>query len=188
MAKTISEQHQQHLNVLINNAGHVHGQSLDNYSEEQWDKTLALNLKAPFYLTKAFRKHLRLGANQSAIRSKIINIGSIDGLRVPAVDNFAYAPSKAGLHHLTRTLASKLASDGINVNSIASGAFETEMLKPHLNRVGKDNYENLIPLKRLGTPDDIVSAIIYLSAKSGEYLTGMNLVLDGGFFGATADP
>lgn len=111
--------------------------------------------------------------------SRVINIGSIDGLRVPKLETYSYSSSKAALHHLSRHLASHLAPRFITVNTVAPGPFQSKMMKTTL-----ENFHDIIvdgvPLKRLGEPEDMAAVCIYLSANSGKYVTGALITVDGG--------
>ena len=137
------------LDILVNNAGAAWGADFDEFPESGWDKVMNLNLKTPFFLTKALAAPLRAAA--SAERpAKVINIASIDGLSVNMQDTYSYAASKAGLIHLTRRLALELAPENIVVSAIAPGAFASNM-----NKLARDEGEALgkeIPARRIGTP------------------------------------
>jgi len=162
------------LDVLVNNSGCNWGATLETYPDSAWDKVLALNLKAVFHLTVACLPLL-----QKAAPSKVINIGSIDGLRIPSLETYAYSASKAGVHHLTRVLSARLASFGVNVNAIAPGPFESKMLAETLKNFG-DVIKESVPLKRIGSPEDIVGACIFLSSKASDWVTGIVLPVEGG--------
>jgi NAD(P)-dependent dehydrogenase (short-subunit alcohol dehydrogenase family) len=111
----------------------------------------------------------------------VINIGSIDGLSVPTMDSFAYSTTKAGVHMLTRHLASKLAADSITVNAIAPGPFESKMMAFALDDpVLRPAIEANVPMGRIGDPDDMAGTAIYLSSRAGRYVTGTVLPVDGG--------
>ena len=112
----------------------------------------------------------------------IINIGSIDGLHVNKLPTFSYGPSKAGIHHLTRMLATNLASKYINVNAIAPGPFESKMMAHTLKTMGDQIIER-VPRKRIGEPSDMAGAAIFLSSKASSYITGVVLPVDGGITG-----
>ncbi|KAF7574654.1 hypothetical protein PtrM4_062780 [Pyrenophora tritici-repentis] len=111
------------LDVLVNNSGSNWGESYDTYPSSAWDRVLTLNLKRVFQLTQAVTPLLETAAAASS-PARIINIGSIDGLRVPALETFAYSASKAGLHHLSKVLANHLGKRNITVNTVACGPFE----------------------------------------------------------------
>ncbi|KEQ53895.1 SDR family oxidoreductase [Sphingobium chlorophenolicum] len=164
------------LDILVNNAGAAWGASLDSFPEEGWDKVLNLNLRSPFFLTQALLTPLRAAADERP--AKVINIASIDGLRVSVNDTYSYQASKAALIHLTRKMGSRLIAENICVNAIAPGAFASEM-----NRAARDDVEAVLPMipaRRIGSDEDIQAAALYLAARSGDYLVGSTLVVDGG--------
>ncbi|MGJ7580340.1 SDR family oxidoreductase [Variovorax sp. RHLX14] len=169
-------QHESTLDILVNNAGAAWGAPFDEFPESGWDKVVDLNLKAPFFLTQALAPLLRKSATDHL--AKVINIASIDGLAVNPLETYSYAASKAGLIHLTRRMALRLAKDRIAVSAIAPGAFASEM-----NRDARDNggtVKNRIPGGRIGEPEDMAGAAIYLASRAGDYVTGATLVVDGG--------
>ena len=121
-----------HLDVLVNNAGATWGAPMDEYDEKAWERVLSLNVKGVFHLTKFLRPLLEARGNPES-PSRVINIGSIDGLHVPTMDTFAYSASKAAVHQLTRHLAKTLAPK-ITVNAIAPGPFPSKMMRAHSRR------------------------------------------------------
>lgn len=169
--------HESTLDVLVNNAGATWGAPLDEFPDSGWDKVLATNLKAPFTLTKLARPLLEKAASEDS-PARVINIGSIDGLSVPGFENYSYSAAKAGLHHLTRHLAGELAPS-ILVNAIAPGPFPSKMMEKPLEANG-DQLRAASPVRRIGRPDDIAGAAIYLSSPATTYMTGAVLPLDGG--------
>jgi NAD(P)-dependent dehydrogenase (short-subunit alcohol dehydrogenase family) len=166
------------LHILVNNAGASWGAPLAEYPDAAWDKLLALNVKAVFHLTRALLPQLAAAASP-ADPARVINVGSIDGLRVPALETYAYAASKAAVHHLTRVLARKLGPSHITVNAVAPGPFESKMMAATLERFRRE-IEASSPLGRIGTPDDMAGAAIYLASRAGAYVTGAILPVDGG--------
>jgi len=165
------------LDILVNNAGAAWGETFETFPEKGWDKVVDLNLKTPFFLTQAL--HAMLKAAASADRpAKVINIASIDGIAVNPLETYSYAASKAGLIHLTRRMAIRLAQDDIVVSAIAPGAFASDM-----NRVARDHGDEVakrIPAKRIGRDDDMAGAAIFLASRAGDYVLGSTLVVDGG--------
>lgn len=165
------------LDILINNAGAAWGASFDEFPESGWDKVMNLNLKSPFFLTQAL--HGALSAAASADRpSKVINIASIDGIRLNPQETYSYHASKSGLIYLTRKLASRLIRDNIVVSGIAPGAFASDM-----NRDARDHGDALarrIPSRRIGRDEDMAGAAIYLASRAGDYVVGETIAVDGG--------
>lgn len=170
------QQHEDSLDILVNNAGAAWGEDYDAFPEHGWDKVVNLNLKTPFFLTQALSEPLRRAARTHV--AKVINIASIDGVGLNPQENYSYVGSKAGLIHLTRRLAMRLAKDNIAVSAIAPGAFASEM-----NRNARDKADELsrhIPSGRIGTVEDIAGAAIFLASRAGDYVVGSTLVVDGG--------
>jgi NAD(P)-dependent dehydrogenase (short-subunit alcohol dehydrogenase family) len=165
------------LHILVNNAGANWGAPLTEYPDVAWDKVLALNLKSVFHLTRACLPLLEK-ASKPGDPARVINIGSIDGLRVPLLETYAYSASKAGVHHLTRVLANQLAPR-ITVNAVAPGPFESKMMAETLKRF-KDAIVAGCPLARIGEPEDMAGVAIYLASRAGAYLTGAVIPVDGG--------
>jgi NAD(P)-dependent dehydrogenase (short-subunit alcohol dehydrogenase family) len=165
------------LDILVNNAGATWGAPLEQFDEAAWERALALNVKGVFHLTK-FLLPLLEEAGSAEEPARVINVGSIDGLRVPLLDNYSYSASKAAVHMLTRHLAKRLAPR-ITVNAIAPGPFESKMMAAILESFGEQIAAN-VPLKRIGRPDDMAGAAIYLASRAGAYLTGAVIPVDGG--------
>ena len=164
------------LDILVNNAGAAWGETFETFPESGWDKVVDLNLKAPFFLTQALIAPLRAAAKVQP--AKVINIASIDGVSVNPQETYSYAASKAGLIHMTRRMALRLAQDNIVVSAIAPGAFASDM-----NRVARDHAEETakhIPAGRIGRDEDMAGAAIYLASRAGDYVMGSTLVVDGG--------
>jgi NAD(P)-dependent dehydrogenase (short-subunit alcohol dehydrogenase family) len=168
--------HEDSLDILVNNAGAAWGAPYDEFPESGWDKVVDLNLKTPFFLTKALTPMLKKAATDHL--SKVINIASIDGISVNPQETYSYAASKAGLIQLTRRMALRLAQDRIVVSAIAPGAFASDMNK--LARDHGDEVKERIPAGRIGTPEDMAGAAIYLASRAGDYVMGSTLVVDGG--------
>ena len=168
----------QGLHILVNNAGATWGAALEEFHASGWDKVLDLNLKAPFFLTRACLDMLESAATRED-PARVINIGSVDGLHVPSLPVYSYAASKAGLHHLTRVLARELGPRDITVNAVAPGPFESKMMAATLDAFG-DAIAAMAPLRRIGRPDDMAGVAVYLSSRAGAYVTGAVIPVDGG--------
>lgn len=172
------------LDLLVNNAGAAWGAPFAEYPQHGWDKVMALNVRSPFFLVQAF--HPLLCANATPERpSKVINVSSIDGLRISAYETYAYQASKAALNHLTRTLASRLIQDHIVVNCIAPGAFPTKINRAVLESGGE--LAAIIPAKHFGRAEDIVGPAVFLASRAGDYVVGETLAVDGGLTYASHD-
>ncbi len=165
------------LDILVNNAGATWGAPLAEFDDAAWNRTLDLNVKGVFHTTK-FALPLLEAAATDGDPSRVINIGSIDGIHVPILETYSYSASKAAVHQLTRHLASKLAPR-ITVNAIAPGPFESKMMAATLAAAG-DQIAASAPLKRIGRPDDMAGAAIFLSSRAASYITGTVLPVDGG--------
>ncbi|KAL6865955.1 hypothetical protein ACO1O0_002055 [Amphichorda felina] len=153
------------LHVLVNNAGATWGADIDTYPDSAWSKVLTLNLQRVFTLTQLCLPLLEKAATP-ADPSRVVHIGSIDGVRVPALSSFAYSASKAGLHHLSRHLARDLGPRHITSNVLACGPFETKMMRATLDTMG-DFIRGENPLGRIGEPADVAGAALFLASKAG---------------------
>ncbi len=168
------------LDILINNAGATWGAPLLDYPDDAWDKVLATNVKAVFELTAALVPLLEAAASPED-PARVVNIGSIDGIRVPDTENYAYAASKAAVHMVTRQTAHRLTAKNITVNAIAPGPFPSKMMAFILDADGgEEMVASTVPLKRIGRPDDVVGTVLFLTSRAGSYLTGAIIPVDGG--------
>lgn len=168
------------LHALVNNAGVTWGAPIEAFPRKGWDKVLSTNLVAVFELTVALLPHLTTAATPTN-PARVVTIGSVDGMRVPEFDNFSYSASKAGVHMLTRHLAVRLAGQNVTVNTIAPGAFPSDMTEFALSDpAARSRIERDIPLGRIGEADDLAAAVIYLCSPAGRYVTGATLAVDGG--------
>jgi NAD(P)-dependent dehydrogenase (short-subunit alcohol dehydrogenase family) len=166
------------LHVLVNNAGATWGAPIAEYPSSAWDKVLDLNVKSPFYLTRALLPELEAAATPDD-PARVINIGSIDAIQVPLLETYAYSSSKAAVHQLTRHLARQLGPRNITVNAVAPGPFESKMMAETLRNFG-DAIARSSPLGRIGRPDDMAGVAIYLASRAGAYVTGAVIPVDGG--------
>jgi NAD(P)-dependent dehydrogenase (short-subunit alcohol dehydrogenase family) len=168
------------LHILVNNAGAAWGGPLGEFPAKGFDKVLDINVKAPFMLTQALLPQLEASASPED-PGRVIMIGSIDGVVVPFGDNFSYSASKAGIHMLARHLAHHVVKRNITVNTIAPGPFRSKMMGYLLDDPdSRARVAKLVPRQRIGTPEDVAGAVIYLSSRAGSWLTGVFLPVDGG--------
>jgi NAD(P)-dependent dehydrogenase (short-subunit alcohol dehydrogenase family) len=165
------------LDILVNNAGAAWAAEFDEFPEHGWDKVMNLNVKSPFFLTQAL--HGLLKATASAEQpAKVINIASIDGIRLNPLETYSYHASKAALIYLTRRMAAKLVADQIVVSAIAPGPFASEM-----NRAARDHGDVIAartPLRRIGRDEDMAGTAIFLASRAGDYVVGDTIAVDGG--------
>ncbi|PCJ26261.1 MAG: 3-oxoacyl-ACP reductase [SAR86 cluster bacterium] len=166
------------IDILVNNAGAAWGAPFEEYPNEGYDKVMDINVRTIFMLTRDLMPLLTADASPGN-PSRVINIGSIDGLRVSTSDNFAYGASKAAVHFLTKNLAVRLAPKGLTVNAIAPGAFESKMMASTLDKF-QDKIEKENPLGRIGCPEDMAGLALYLASEASKYMTGQIIALDGG--------
>lgn len=170
------------LHILVNNAGATWGAPIEEFPEDGWDKVMDINLKSPFFLTRALLSMLEAsGTHEDPAR--VIMIGSVDGLNVNRLPTFSYGPSKAAIHHLARTLATHLADRHITCNAVAPGLFPSKMTAATIDAIG-DKIIAGTPLKRAGKPSDMAGVAIYLSSKASSFVTGVVIPVDGGITGA----
>lgn len=161
------------LHILVNNAGITKDNLILRMSEQDWDEVINTNLKSVFNYSKAAIKPM-----MSQREGKIINISSVVGIMGNA-GQANYVAAKAGVIGLTKSLARELASRNINVNAIAPGYIETDMTAK-LNENQKQAILNLIPLKRIGKPEDIARMVVFLASDDANYITGQVFCIDGG--------
>lgn len=175
------EEREGKLDILVNNAGANWGEDYESFPESGWDRVLNVNVKGVFSLTRRLTPWLAKAATAED-PSRVINIGSIDGLTVPVLETYSYSASKAAVHHLSRVLARKLAPQQITVNAVAPGPFQSRMMKATLERAG-DGIRDMVPLRRIGSPEDMGGVAIFLASRAGAYLTGTVIPVDGGISG-----
>lgn len=178
LAAEVAEREGGRLDILVNNAGANWGAPLADFDAAAWDRVLNVNVRGLFLLTRALTPALA-AAGDARNPSRVINIGSIDGIRVPEMDTYSYSASKAAVHHMTRVLARRLGRDNITVNAIAPGPFESKMMAATLDAF-RPMIEQASPFGRIGEPDDIAGAAIYLASRATSWVTGVVLPVDGG--------
>ena len=166
------------LHILVNNSGSNWGAPYDSFPDTAWTRVLTLNLTRVFTITQAVTPLLEAAASPGD-PARIINIGSVDGVRVPSLETFSYSASKAGLHQLSRVLANHLGKRNITSNALACGPFESKMMAATLKSFGKEIVAG-IPLGRIGSPQDVAGACLFLSGRAGAFVNGATIALDGG--------
>ncbi|MGI8710241.1 MAG: SDR family oxidoreductase [Acidimicrobiales bacterium] len=176
LADAVAQDHDR-LDVLVNNAGATWGTPLADHDTASWSRVLDLNVQGVFHTTK-FLRPLLDAAGSAEDPSRVINIGSIDGIHVPIMETFSYSASKAAVHQLTRHLAKHLAPN-ITVNAVAPGPFESKMMAATLAAAG-DQIAASAPLKRIGRPEDMAGVALFLASRAGSYVTGAVIPVDGG--------
>ena len=184
LATALSER-ESRLDILVNNAGASWGAPIDEYPESGWDKVMDTNVKGVFFLTQKTLPLLRASAHPED-PARVINVGSVDGIKTPVFDSFAYGPSKAAVHHLTRVMAAHLVKEHILVNAIAPGPFPTWMLSTGVGFGGEvegrdwEAVGSTNPRGRVGSPEDIAGVAIFLASRAAAYTVGEVITCDGG--------
>jgi len=171
------EAREERLDILVNNAGAAWGEPFEGFPEAGWDKVMDINVKSPFFLTQALHGLLKAAGTHDR-PAKVINIGSIDGMRLNPWETYSYHASKAAILYLTKRMAARLVQDHILVTAIAPGAFQSDM-----NKAARDHGDAVaksIPVKRIGIPEDMAGAAIFLASKAGDYVVGDTITVDGG--------
>ena len=162
------------IDILVNNAGIFIPGETKNLTEEDWDKTININLKGYFLCSQAALKHMKKGTS-------IINISSVAGTRGYS-QAAAYCASKGGIRLLTKSLAAEYSPLGIRINSVHPGIIETEMTKGILaDKKTKQGMLAKLPLKRTGKPIDIAGPVVFLASDASSYITGEEIIVDGGW-------
>ncbi|MFM2001008.1 MAG: 3-oxoacyl-[acyl-carrier-protein] reductase FabG [Planctomycetota bacterium] len=177
-AAAIESAHQRHgrLDILVNNAGVTRDKLLRGMSDEEWDEVIATNLTSCFVCCRAAANLMR-----KAKYGRIINMASISGL-IGNPGQANYSASKAGMIGLTRTLSKELANRAVTVNAVAPGFIESEMTAK-LGPVILEEVCKRIPAGRVGKPEDVAAAVLFLASPAAGYITGQTLVVDGGMIG-----
>lgn len=169
---------EQRLDILVNNAGASWGASFGEFPESGWDKVMDLNVKSVFFLTQRLLPLLE-AAGSAQDYARVINIGSIEGIRTSHLETYSYAASKAGVNHLTRMMAKFLAPRHIAVNGIAPGYFPSKMTAGIAEADAREVLAGT-PMKRMGGPDDMAGVALYLASKASAFTCGAVIPVDGG--------
>ena len=189
VAAALAERESQ-LDILINNAGVAWGAPLETFPEKGWDKVMDTNVKGPFFLVQKLLPLLRSAASAED-PARVVNVGSIDGIKTPGFDNFSYGPSKAAIHHMTRVLGAHLVREHIVMNASAPGPFPTWMLSTGVGFGGATDgvdweaVGDRNPSGRVGTPEDAAGLAIFLCSRAAAYVVGQTIALDGGSVAAS---
>jgi NAD(P)-dependent dehydrogenase (short-subunit alcohol dehydrogenase family) len=165
--------------ILVNCAGVNYGSPFLDHPEQQWDRVMAVNLKAVFSACQVFARHMA-----EAGGGAILNIGSVTS-HLPLSRVFAYSVSKAGVLNLTRNVAQEFAAQGVRVNAICPGFFPAEQNRRLLDQERIDNIMRGTPMGRFGEPEELIGAmLLLLSPTAGSFITGTHVNVDGGFTAA----
>ncbi|ALG91664.1 MULTISPECIES: SDR family oxidoreductase [Actibacterium] len=170
--------HEKQVDILVNNAGTICEAPIDEYPEDGWDSVLSLNLKSCFFLTQKLLPLMRAGATGER-PSTVINIGSVGALRIGPKETYAYAAAKAGLHHLSKSMAKRLAPENITINSIAPGFFPSDMTQITSDEM-HDMLIQMVPRRRVGQPLDLAGLAVFLASPAASYMTGTVIPVEGG--------
>lgn len=175
------------LDVIVNNAAVSSGQRLTDTDEADWDYVVGVNLKGVYLCCReAVRQMLRQaprGENGNECRGRIVNISSQHGM-ISAPNDFAYGVSKSGVVYMTRQIAADYAKDGIVCNAVAPGKILTGKRGAAVSAQTLAYAESRTPMPRLGRPEDVASAVVFLASDEATYMTGINLMVDGGWMAA----
>ena len=170
--------------ILVNNAGKTWGGEIDTFPDKAWPGVMAVNVLTPFTMVRELLPELE-AVGTADDPARVINIGSVAGMKTERLHAYSYAASKAAVHMMTRDMAGDLAARNITVNAVIPGFFPTKMTA-HL-RDDEDKVDPAllahIPLRRLGSPGDIAAVIVFLCGKGGGYVTGAQIPVDGGIVG-----
>jgi NAD(P)-dependent dehydrogenase (short-subunit alcohol dehydrogenase family) len=169
--------------ILVNNAGKTWGGPIDTFPDQAWPSVMAVNVQTPFTLVRELLPEL-VAAGTADDPSRVINIGSVAGMKAERLNAYSYAASKAAVHMMTRDLACDLADRNITVNAVIPGFFPTKMTAHMRDEDAVDpKLLSHIPLRRLGRADDIAGIVVFLCSRAGAYVTGAQIPVDGGVVG-----
>jgi NAD(P)-dependent dehydrogenase (short-subunit alcohol dehydrogenase family) len=164
------------INILVNNAGILHATPIEEITEEEWDRMMDVNLKSMFFMCQKVLPSFRTAGG-----GKIVNISSLAGRMGGIANGLGYTATKAAIIGLTYGFARRLAKDNINVNAVAPGTTETDILKAFTPEK-KEELRQSIPVKRLGKPQDIANTVVFLASSKASFITGAILDVNGGIF------
>jgi len=163
------------LDILVNNAGMMQTASIEDTTEEEWDQVVATNMKSVFFMTQKALPLLKKAGGM------IVNVASLSGRNGGLAEGLAYTASKAGIIGLTKGFASRLAADGICVNAVAPGTIEPGKLEG-ISEEKMADLKKKIPLGRIGKPEEIAAAVVFLCSGEAKYITGAVLDMNGGMY------
>jgi NAD(P)-dependent dehydrogenase (short-subunit alcohol dehydrogenase family) len=172
------QQRESRLDILVNNAGASWGADFATFPESGWDKVMDLNVKSPFFMTQRVFELLEATGSEEDY-ARVINIGSIEGMRTSHLEAYSYAASKAAILHLTRMMAKYLANKHITVNAIAPGYFPSKMTDA-IPEEESEVIEGHTPMRRWGRPEDMAGVALYLASKASGFVCGAVIPVDGG--------
>jgi len=164
------------VNILVNNAGILHSTKLEDITEEEWDRMMAINLKSVFFMSQKVLPFFKENGT-----GRIVNISSLAGRMGGYANGLGYSATKAGIIGLTYGLARRLAGFNVNVNAVAPGTTETDILKAFTPEKIQELRES-VPIKRLGKPEDIANLVVFLASFKANFITGAVVDINGGMF------
>lgn len=164
------------VDILVNNAGILHGTAIEDITEEEWDRMMDVNLKSVFFASQQVIPYMK-----KAGRGKIINMSSLAGRMGGYGNGVAYSASKSAIIGLSMALARRLAEFGINVNAVAPGTTESDIIK-QFSQEKIEYLKSIIPLKRLGKPEEIANLVTFLASDKSDFITGAVVDINGGMF------
>ncbi len=164
------------INILVNNAGILHSTKVEDINEEEWDRMMAINLKSVFFMSQKVLPFFKQNG-----KGKIVNTASLAGRMGGFANGLGYSASKAGIIGLTYGLARRIAGLKINVNAVAPGTTETDILKAFTPEKIQELRES-VPIKRLGKPEDIANLVVFLASSKADFITGAVIDINGGMF------
>jgi len=169
--------------ILVNNAGKTWGGPIETFPDKAWPGVMAVNVQTPFTMVRELLPELS-AAGTADDPARVINIGSVAGVKTERLHAYSYAASKAAIHMLTRDLAGDLAERNITVNAVIPGFFPTKMTA-HMRDEDQVDPTLLahIPMRRLGRPEDIAGIVVFLCSRGAGYITGAQIPVDGGIVG-----